>query len=655
MNFKNIMIIFIMLSLMSVTFADADSNAEQAPVEILDIEILDLDSISEDTDIVPAEIVGVTASPISPSNQDKYSVVVEVRGIFDSLYYEIKDSKETIVSDNLLVKDEYFKCLSDSIKGKPCKITFSNGVSSLLDGDITISLELREDKVPIFKEKIITTFKDTEKPEIRRVNAPSINSENVDKYSLTIETNETDYSVDLTIGNTPKNLLQFNSINNLNLSSLKDGTLRLTLVIIDKAGNRSKPYIGIINKDTISPKLVLEKTEFFHNRSDITITGNVTDVLNETITSWININKERHDCEVVYSVIHYPDAVYSLNKISCVLKDIKDGNYITEIFVQDAQLNKNTIPITIIIDTTEVSLELNDENRNVKKEIKTIEGEIKVKKEAIVSFIASLKPTNSNSFTSLRYIPEIKDENKFIIDINKPVSGQALLPLKDEEYILRIYLKDIYGNIIRKEQIIIIDSTVPEVTINSLSTTDRSPIITGTIKDNTETEVTVLINDVNYKAEVNGENWSVLVNETLAIGEHNIKVTAIDEAYNKTETESVSLTINSTGGGGTRIYPATPAPVVPETTPEEPEETTPVEPQPEQNSNTGGEVITPQEEIEPVEETPELIETPVETPTPSDLTGFAGFASSPGGVATIIGGALVVIGAIGYFFFLRPR
>jgi len=169
--------------------------------------------------------------------------------------------------------------------------------------------------------------------------------------------------------------------------------------------------------------------------------------------------------------------------------------------------------------------------------------------------------------------------------------------------------------------------------------------------------------------DVDGDITDVVITvnpvDTTTVGTYTITYNVKDRAGNGaievTRTVNVIAPATTGGGGGRRIRP-TPVTEVVEPA-EAPVQETPVvsepvveQPQPvPENTNAGnGETLTPV--VETPIETTQLEETPIaETPSPSGLTGFAGFASSPGGVVTIIGGILVVIGAVGYFFFLRPR
>lgn len=208
---------------------------------------------------------------------------------------------------------------------------------------------------------------------------------------------------------------------------------------------------------------------------------------------------------------------------------------------------------------------------------------------------------------------------------------------------------------------LIVDRTAPEVTVDSISTRDRNPILTGTARDNlTDIKaLTITINGVNYQPEADEDGtWEVQL-DTLPRGTHNVKIYAKDEAKNTyiDETENGAIVIRS-AGGGTRIVAETPAPtvqanapapapvgpiVVTQPTPVVNTPTTPTTP------TTGGTPTTT-----PTETTPITGNVTAVNPTgTSGATGFLGLPSTSAGTMGMIVGALLVIGAIGYFFFFR--
>ncbi len=75
------------------------------------------------------------------------------------------------------------------------------------------------------------------------------------------------------------------------------------------------------------------------------------------------------------------------------------------------------------------------------------------------------------------------------------------------------------------------DSTAPVVTVDSLTTGDNTPTVTGTIDDAAAT-IVVTVNSVNYNATNNGATWTVNVTNVLADATYEVLATATDGASN---------------------------------------------------------------------------------------------------------------------------
>lgn len=100
------------------------------------------------------------------------------------------------------------------------------------------------------------------------------------------------------------------------------------------------------------------------------------------------------------------------------------------------------------------------------------------------------------------------------------------------------------------------DTIFPNVTINSVSTTDTTPDLSGTIDDN-NASINLTINSQTYTVVNNADGtWSLLgTNITaLSVGTYDVNITVTDLAGNSKMTEFVSSVIinqqTTTGGGG---------------------------------------------------------------------------------------------------------
>jgi hypothetical protein len=78
---------------------------------------------------------------------------------------------------------------------------------------------------------------------------------------------------------------------------------------------------------------------------------------------------------------------------------------------------------------------------------------------------------------------------------------------------------------------IVIDNTAPAVTVDTLSTNDTTPTVTGTVDDSTAT-VNVTVNGHTYAATVIGNNWSADVTDALTVNTYDVVVAATDTAGN---------------------------------------------------------------------------------------------------------------------------
>ncbi|MBI2425866.1 MAG: putative Ig domain-containing protein [Candidatus Hydrogenedentes bacterium] len=92
-----------------------------------------------------------------------------------------------------------------------------------------------------------------------------------------------------------------------------------------------------------------------------------------------------------------------------------------------------------------------------------------------------------------------------------------------------------------------LDNTAPAVTVNTLSTNDATPALSGTVNDATAT-ITVTVDGQVRTATNNGATWSLANNTltTLANGTYNVAVAAVDPAGNSgSDATSGELVVNT--------------------------------------------------------------------------------------------------------------
>ncbi|WP_242101068.1 Ig-like domain-containing protein, partial [Acinetobacter baumannii] len=94
--------------------------------------------------------------------------------------------------------------------------------------------------------------------------------------------------------------------------------------------------------------------------------------------------------------------------------------------------------------------------------------------------------------------------------------------------------------------VVTIDTSLPVVSLDDLTTNDTTPALTGAIDDPTAT-VVVNVDGIDYPATNNGDGTWTLADNTLPAlidGPHTVAVTATDPAGN-TATDTATLTIDT--------------------------------------------------------------------------------------------------------------
>jgi len=95
----------------------------------------------------------------------------------------------------------------------------------------------------------------------------------------------------------------------------------------------------------------------------------------------------------------------------------------------------------------------------------------------------------------------------------------------DGEWRMRAACKDAAGNYRHAEINVVVDNVPPVVTVNTLTTTDTTPALSGTVDDATAT-VTVTVGGNTYTATNNGDGTWTLADNTvspaLAVGTYDV-------------------------------------------------------------------------------------------------------------------------------------
>ncbi|MGR8035612.1 Ig-like domain-containing protein, partial [Acinetobacter baumannii] len=129
------------------------------------------------------------------------------------------------------------------------------------------------------------------------------------------------------------------------------------------------------------------------------------------------------------------------------------------------------------------------------------------------------------------------------------VPGSGLVADTDKTIDAKVTFTDAAGNssTVNDTQTYTLDTSVPTVALEDLSTNDSTPALTGTVSDPTAT-VVVTIDGVDYPAVNNGDGTWALADNTLPVltdGPHSITVTATDAAGNK-GTDTAVVTVDAT-------------------------------------------------------------------------------------------------------------
>lgn len=602
-----------------------------------------------------------------------------------TLKYSFTDSNNKTISGEISL-DPYFKvpyyknflteCDANKellAKGCPFNI-YITGLEGLSDGTIEYKINVVDranNSSKIYSSKMI---KDTELLKVK-YKVPHINLNNYKNYYIEKYAPENSFkkikSIYYLFEDEKNQTKEFNTLDKFDLSSLEEGKIKLSLKFIDEAGNETMVYQEVLQKDLEPPIFDLNKDIFINENTYVINKLMIKDKINEKIEVQYTFNKTVYNCNSIYIPGNDDSGKQvGFTEIKCVIDDLDENINTVEFVAKDPSGNETKSTLNIYVNTK-------------KYNFKFIDGEIEYKKGSEFPYIISgvlevFGLQNINSLQDSVY----KISKNYFEDINLNITASLIVPLaggkpitindikfdtnngqifiylknyksnieKEGKYALTLRIKDKYGTNLIKTKQIYYDNTPPTITLNPLSTSNRTPTISGTVSDNLTdvSKVEVTIDGKEYIANINNNEWSVTT-ETLPIGTSSVSIKAIDQAGNEAELND-SILIYTTGGGR-RIYPLD-APAVVEPTPQvETEQPQPQTPTPQPTPSSGTETTTETPIVETVEPEPTFSE--IEEETPSGLTGFAGFANSPTGMVTIISGILVILAAIGYFVFTK--
>ncbi len=126
------------------------------------------------------------------------------------------------------------------------------------------------------------------------------------------------------------------------------------------------------------------------------------------------------------------------------------------------------------------------------------------------------------------------------------LADNTLPALTDGPHTITVTATDAAGNVGNDTAVVTIDTSLPVVSLDDLTTNDTTPALTGAIDDPTAT-VVVNVDGIDYPATNNGDGTWTLADNTLPAlidGPHTVAVTATDPAGN-TATDTATLTIDT--------------------------------------------------------------------------------------------------------------
>jgi hypothetical protein len=140
---------------------------------------------------------------------------------------------------------------------------------------------------------------------------------------------------------------------------------------------------------------------------------------------------------------------------------------------------------------------------------------------------------DANALVSLVVRVDGTDYNPILVGSNWTV--QTTVPLADGVYNITVEARDGVNNVgvDATNNELFVDSTPPTVTVDSLQTTNSTPLLTGTAFDaNGLTALVVRVGGVDHTPVMAGSNWSIQIVAPLADGLYDVTVEARDAANN---------------------------------------------------------------------------------------------------------------------------
>jgi hypothetical protein len=500
---------------------------------------------------VPIEI---KANDISLENYENYLFKVKTEKIYTitGLNYTLKDHKHNLISEEL------------DINETSSEITINNtNLSEFLDGEVTISVEVQiknlyDEIKTVYLEKTIT--KDTSP--IITVEAEDVTLENHGAYSFLIKAKRTYLITGLKhrIEDTEGELIAAatyleDPISEIkpghDLSDFADGTITITLevkVLTPDGEILTIDIVREINKDTSPPIIITADHISLANHEGYSFNIKSKGRMQILGVKYVITDSNNQIWPAAYLV---DDPIYEMDTASHNLSHFVDGPVTIrlEIIIRIGGMLGTTkrIDITkdIIKDTVVPILNLDQENIITNNNILTVTGEIEEFAE-----LDSYIPFNENKLKGKCDILPLEDGETLahfscVYDLTE---------IKDSlDYEIKFFAYDIVGNSTEKQASLIFDRVAPIIVVTPLTTSDKTPILYGTIEDLTLVDLNIIVNDISYTPIVdeNG-NWSIQLEKLQRNRYYDVEIYAIDQAGNitsRTDLEMIHITNSGNGGG----------------------------------------------------------------------------------------------------------
>uniref|UniRef100_UPI002494EA41 Ig-like domain-containing protein n=1 Tax=Pseudoalteromonas arctica TaxID=394751 RepID=UPI002494EA41 len=308
--------------------------------------------------------------------------------------------------------------------------------------------------------------------------------------------------------------------------ALVDGDYTAQVSITDDANNISSTTIDL-TIDTQVPVIVLNDTTVFNTNTPI-ISGTSTEPQNTVVD--IVITDSNGDIHTLTAIVD------ASGDWQVTAPSLPDGNYDVEVSITDDAGNQGVDTGSSFIDTQAPSITINALG-TINNSTPTISGTSNEPENT------SITVTVTDGDSTETYTTVVGAGGAWTVDITDA--------LTDGEVTVSASVTDAAGNESVANSTAMLNTNAPTININTIAdTNDQTPAISGTSSAADNTEITVVITDVNNVSHtvtttVVGGVWSVDATDILPEGEFTVSASVTEGG----------LTSNATGGGVIDLTP----------------------------------------------------------------------------------------------------